>query len=295
MGLLALMGNSVNKLRDLVKKPKLVFVRSDTNSGFGNSHFRDKRVLITGGGSGIGFACGKAFAEKGAKVILSGRNEQLLKQAQSSISGEVIILPWDVTDFAVMDSKIDAAFNAFPPDGINTLINCAGTNLGADGKISNKWDEISFDDWDKVMDTNDKACYFIIQKVASLWLKQSCDNSIIRHIVNISSSSGFEPAVLPYGLSKWGVVGMTQGFGRKFASQGIVVNGVAPGPTATKMAGFNNDKENLNSNWTPNGRYAIPSEIANIVLLLASEYGNNIIGETVPCDGALSLSVQAGQ
>ncbi len=116
-----------------------------------------------------------------------------------------------------------------------------------------------------------------------------------KHIVNISSSSGFEPAVLPYGISKWGVVAVTLGFGRKLAPHGIIVNGVAPGPTATAMAGKADSTDALAYPSIPKQRYGVVEEIANMVVFLASDFGKNIVGETIKVDGGFSLTVLGGQ
>ena len=112
-------------------------------------------------------------------------------------------------------------------------------------------------------------------------------NKIHGHIINIASIKGFIGEASPYSVSKWGVVGLTKGLGRILASEGIVVNGIAPGGTLTPMANIADNK--MLHLATPNMRLADPNEIANIALFLGSDLGNNIIGDIIISDGGQTL------
>ena len=99
------------------------------------------------------------------------------------------------------------------------------------------------------------------------------------HILNISSSSALRPAWTPYEISKWGVRGFTLGAADLLASKGIIVNAIAPGPTATPMLQKNeNDNIYVNSNCV--NRMTLPNEIAALAVYMCSDLGNMIVGDT---------------
>ena len=84
-------------------------------------------------------------------------------------------------------------------------------------------------------------------------------------------------------VSKWGEVGLTLGLAKKLIPYGIVVNGIAPGPTATKM--LNQNTENIIHSSSPAGRYSMPEEIANMAVFLVSDMGRMVVGDTVYMTG----------
>lgn len=128
---------------------------------------------------------------------------------------------------------------------------------------------------DMVINTNLKGTYFMCQEVANYFIH----NSIKGNILNISSVSGKRPAITPYMLSKNGIISLTQGIAKKFIKYGIVVNGLAPGPIATGM--LNVEGKNLNYDNSPSKRFADAKEIANWAVILVSDLGKMIVGETI--------------
>ena len=130
-------------------------------------------------------------------------------------------------------------------------------------------------EFDKVINTDLKGTYFLTQ----IYSKYLIKNKIKGNILNISSSSSIRPAITPYHLAKNSLNAFTKGLAKELIKYGIVVNGIAPGPTATDM--LLEGDENINRPSSPNGRYATPEEIANISVILVSNISNNIIGETV--------------
>ena len=110
------------------------------------------------------------------------------------------------------------------------------------------------------------------------------DHGVKGHILIISSSRGSEPAWSPYGLSKWGTNGMVKGLAQVMIQYGIVVNGIAPGPTATDLLGV---KEGDSIYTTENviGRYAKPLEISAYAKLLVSDLGDMVVGEMLHISG----------
>ena len=118
------------------------------------------------------------------------------------------------------------------------------------------------------------------QAVAKYMIK----NRIKGHILNLSSSSALRPAWSPYEMSKWTIKGFTVGLADTLVQHGIVVNAIAPGPTATPMLGIDKDGD-IDLPNSPIKRYATPEEIANLTLILVSDMGNLIIGDTVYATG----------
>ena len=113
-------------------------------------------------------------------------------------------------------------------------------------------------------------------------------NGVRGHILNIPSSSFLLPAISAYTLSKWGIRGLTQGLAKMLAPHGIVVNGLAPGPTATPMLG-KEDYSDIALPTNPIGRYALPEEIASMALFLCSSQGDTIVGDIVYMTGGAGV------
>lgn len=137
--------------------------------------------------------------------------------------------------------------------------------------------------YDAVLDTNLKGVFFLSQMIG----RYMVDNKIKGNILNIASSSSLRPAFSAYTLSKWGIRGLTLGLAKALAPEGITVNGVAPGPTATPML-IKDDNKNL-INKIPLGRYVLPEEIANMAVFLTSGMGKAIIGDIVYMTGGAAV------
>jgi len=247
-----------------------------------NSLLEGKCALITGGTSGIGYAIAKAFVEAGAVVIITSRS---LERAQSvakkiakmtgredCISG----VEMDVAHIVDFPEKISDITQKIPDGQIDILVNNAGTD---GGDISSTTEE----EYDRVMDTNLKSVFFLSKAFASYMI----DNGIKGNILNVASSSSLRPARSAYQLSKWGVRALTLGLAKSFAKYDIVVNGIAPGPTATPMLKASTDDIYLAN--SPIGRYILPDEIASVAVMLVSGIGRSIVGDTIYMTGGAGL------
>lgn len=239
--------------------------------------FEGSNVVITGGGSGIGKECAHAFLSYGANVVILGRNrdklEAVCKQYQEL--GNIQFMQWDISEIAQYDAKMTELLKLL--DGrVDVLIN----NAGIWDVAGKSFFDVTEEAFDQVINMNLKSTYFMCQ----LFVKYFRENRRKGHIVNVASNTGILPTVKPYGLSKWGIVGLTKGLGRSLAEYGIVVNGVAPGEVATPL-----------SNWTEGncparranrtGRVPFPCEVAQTILYLSGYMGENIIGEVISCSG----------
>lgn len=237
-------------------------------------------ALITGSTRGIGFATAQKFIESGHSVILVGRTEESLKKAQKKLGGETKTLVWDLGDIEGIPQKVQEAISLFGK--LDVVVNCAG--YLSDSCRKNDFFAVKPEEWDAVMQTNVKAVFFICQAV----LRYMIDNKIEGHIVNVCSEMGFRPIWYPYGVSKWGVRGLTAGLGRIMAPYGITVNGVAPGQTATEMMNYH-PGDSMEEPTIPRGIMSTPQEIASVIHFLGSEEAKNIMGEIVISDGARHL------
>ncbi len=239
---------------------------------------KGKRVLVTGGTSGIGLAITQKFLSEGAKVLITGRTVSRLKETSDKLAGKDIhTLVWDVTNSSIANEKMNEAVQIL--GGIDIVVNNAGVYSSVPFQL------VDQNIWDRVMDTNIKGVFFVCQAV----VRYMNENSNGGKIINITSIRAFQGDTAPYGISKWGLNGLTKGLARDLISKNIIVNGIAPGITAT---GINNidAAENAYYNGEPrNRRIAFPEEIAESALFLASDAANNIVGQVICCDGGTTL------
>ena len=236
---------------------------------------KGKVALITGGSSGIGFSIAQRFLSAGCKVIIAGSNEEKLKKACESLSSpDAKCIVMNLLDVGTIKPKVEEARGLFPDGRIDILVNCAGFHP------KKSYFDITEEDYDRTMDTNVKGTFFVSQAVGFYMLK----NHIKGHILNVSSSSALRPAWSPYEISKWGIRGMTMGLADTLIPYGIIVNAIAPGPTATPMIGKNPNGD-LDFPNNPSGRFATPEEIANLALILVSDMGNLVVGDTLYATG----------
>ena len=231
----------------------------------------DRIALITGGSSGIGKAMAKQFVKSGAKVIITGRNENRLKEVVSEIGDNSVYYVLDNVDTEQFEFAFEEINSLF--GNIDILVN----NAGIIGKTS--FPNMSVQDWDNVIATNLRGPVFLSQ----VFVKHCIKNNIKGNILNIGSSSCLRPAISSYTMSKWGIRGFTLGLAKSCAKYGITVNGIAPGPTATPILGA--EIEDYRNDLIPAGRFAACEEIASMAVKLVSESGRMIIGDMVYMTG----------
>ncbi|UKA26753.1 SDR family oxidoreductase [Photobacterium damselae subsp. damselae] len=212
-----------------------------------------------------------------------GRDEKKLIDASFEINNSNLITK--VLDVSDVDNIADelSELNKLLGGDFDILVNNAGIIDGTD------FPNVKPLQWDNIYAVNSKAVFFLSQEITKRWLNTQSESKY-RKIINISSQGGFVGATYPYRLTKWDVVGMTQGLALKLAPKGIIVNGIAPGIIATDMQdSCLVDKNNAFINENPVNRYALPEEIAELAGFLMSDASNFIVGHTVVCDGGFSL------
>lgn len=248
-----------------------------------NELLKNKTTLVTGGTSGIGLEITKAFLRSGASVVFTGRNEEKINKildtvvtGEPSFNGRLHGILMNNTDVSSFEAKISEVLSLIGGK-LDVLINNAGILGGEFGTSSES-------EFDKVLDTNLKGAFFLSQIVA----RHMKANSIRGNILNIASSSSLRPANSAYTLSKWGIRGLTLGMAKSLIPYGIVVNGIAPGPTKTPMLMDEKETNIVNDN-SPLERYVMPEEIANMAVIMVSDMGRSIVGDIVYMTGGAGI------
>ncbi|WP_455720149.1 SDR family NAD(P)-dependent oxidoreductase [Agathobacter sp.] len=233
--------------------------------------FSGKVILISGGSGGIGLSIAKSLHENGGIVIIAGTNKEKLARINKETGFDTIIMDYsNVDSFKIILEKIVKKYNR-----LDIFISSAGVHTDN----VNFW-TITPKEYDRVFDINLKGVFFACQAVG----KYMCDNKIMGSILLISSSRGSEPAWSPYGLSKWGLKGLTEGLAKIFVSYGINVNAIAPGATATELIGINKG-DSITSNENGMNRLIMPDEVASLAKYLVSDAGKMVDGEVIHISG----------
>ena len=277
MGLKTYLGRVLRYIRHGV--PNEVHISNNTTANIiisaSSGILQDKRILITGGGRGLGFAFAKRCIEEGAKVIITGRNEETLKKACEILGENVKYIVHDVCDVSKNRELFQKAQKMLGNQKINSLISNAGISLH-EGDFRN----VTEKDWDAQMDTNLKGNFFIVSEFIK-YLEFFDDKS--GNIVVITSERGKRPDDIPYGLTKVATSSFVQAIASKVINEGIRVNAVGPGVTTSDMTGFKEDG-NLYAGWQNYKRVLVPEEIAEVVNFLLSDVSNCISGEVIICN-----------
>ena len=245
-----------------------------------------KTAVVTGGTSGIGYAIADTFLTAGcSNVLITSRSEDKLLSAMDSLINKhpdkKKCVYGQILDLAQEERFDDFFKNALVTLGnkkISIWVNNAGIYLGT------SFGTVTDDAWNSLMDTNLKAQFFLSQLISNYMI----ENEIEGNILNLCSSSSYRPSIDPYMLSKLGMSGLTLGMAKKLIPYGIVVNGIAPGPTFTPML-HKKEGDSLQHGGIPAGRYVLPQEIANLAVFLTSPMGRMIVGDVVRMTGGSAV------
>lgn len=271
--------NKIKKgLKLLLRTPEIKVV-SQIVTLAPNELLKGRTALITGGTSGIGLEIAKAYVKAGAFVVVTGRDEDKLKFSCDSINklsnNSCVGIQMDNVKVIEFEDKINTILQIIGNRKIDILVNNAGI-LTYDTVATE-----NIDKYDRVLDTNLKAPFFLSRIVSRYMI----ENGIHGNILNIASSSSLRPAISAYTLSKWGLRGFTSGLAKMLAPYHITVNGLAPGQTLTPMVKNKMEKENISHDNVPLGRFILPEEIANMAVVLVSGMGKAILGDIVYMTG----------
>ena len=248
---------------------------------------KGRMALITGGTSGIGLAIATTFLLNGCDVIITGRNQKKIDDAIKALRSKVkdknrkiIGVQFDIADSQNIQKNFDDITNKYG-ERLDILVNNAGVIKGSN------IGETEVDEYELCLKTNLEGTYFLSQAFFNYVKSMKRKGNIL----NVCSSSSMRPAVKPYTLTKWGLRGLTIGMAKKFIKFGVVVNGIAPGPTYTPMlVGKAIAEKNLTLKSNPAGRYTTPEEIANGALFLVSDMGKMVVGDIMYMTGGAGIT-----
>ena len=244
--------------------------------------FKNKKAIVTGGTRGIGYEIAKALIAEGATVVITGRNLQTLNSAVEKLGDRAIPLVWDVSEIEFTEQKLCEAISLL--GGLDIVVNNAGIFAQRSEWSKSELLKTTVAEWESVMKTNASSIFFIMQATVNYMLK----NNIKGNVLNITSVAGEEPVYGAYGASKIAGTGLTRGWGKMFAKDGITINGIAPGPVATEMNNWH-EGDPMEHSRIPYGRFATADEVAKLALYLLSPAAKMICGDTVILDGAYSI------
>jgi NAD(P)-dependent dehydrogenase (short-subunit alcohol dehydrogenase family) len=241
---------------------------------------KGKVALVTGGSKGLGKAMARAFAQAGADIVISSRHEDELRPALAEVlegTGRRGIFV--VADMNRRDDVQRLAKTALDKmSRVDILVNNAGSNT------PQPVDEIKDEDWDRILELNLSSIMVLTRALLPQMKARKWGR-----IIHISSIMGFvsNPGRNIYSATKAALIGMARASALDLGPSGITVNCIAPGPFLTDLPGklLSQAEKDRMSNMTALGRWGDPKELVGPALLLASEAGSYITGETLVVDG----------
>ena len=243
-----------------------------------NINFKNKAVLITGAGKGLGRACALAMAEAGAHVFVLSRTLKDLNNLEKIIKrskGKITKIVCDVTNY----NKL--VFSIKKIKKIDVLINNAGTN------IPELFKDVKQQSLEKLIDLNLKAAFNVAQLVVKKMLKNKIKDGAIVHLSSQLGHVSMEGRSV-YSMTKFGIEGLTRGMAIELAKNNIRVNAVCPTYVETPLVRkvFKNKKfKKLVLSRIPMGKPATESDIATAICFLASSAASMITGTSLLVDG----------
>jgi len=244
-------------------------------------------VLVSGASRGIGKAIAQGFAERGAKVVITGRELATLEETAGELSQgaqhPVVPMVCDVADVNAARELADKVEQACGP--IDTLVNVAGVNRRKPAL------EFSEEDYDFVLDINLKGPFFLSQAVGKRMVERGQGSQL-----NIASLNNWAPLrnVLPYAVSKAGMGHMTRTLAVEWGPHGVRVNALAPGfilTDLTKQLWARQDMQDWGMPNTPLRRLGVPADMIGTAIFLSSPAAAFLTGQIIFVDGGFSAGL----
>ncbi len=248
---------------------------------------KDKIVVITGAGSGIGAATAKHFAKHQATVVVSDIKDEKAQNIANQIKkdgGKAVVITANVAKFEDVKQLIANTVEQF--GRLDVIVN----NAGIGPRNMAKTGEYTLEDWDSVIAVNQTGVFYCMKLALQQMIKQGGGN-----IVNIASLAGLKASLnnLSYSASKFAVVGMTKSAALEYATKNIRINAVCPGYTESalldKLLSVRPDMDQMLKSVIPMKRFGLAEEIAEAVVWLASDSTKFVTGQTITLDGGTSL------
>ena len=254
---------------------------------FKNDLLKDKRILVTGGGTGLGKEMASHFAKHGAELYICGRRENVLQDTANEIIDKyktnVHYQTLDIRASKDVEDYIETIFENAPLDGL--VNNAAGNFISPTKDLSHKG-------FDAIANIVFHGTFYITHSVGKRWIEHKHKGSIINILATWVWTGS--PYVVPSAMSKSGIHAMTQSLAAEWGKYGIKVNGIAPGPFPTKGAwerlnpGDNNDDGMMST--VPMGRVGEMIELQNLATFLMADGCEYLTGQTIGLDGAQYLT-----
>jgi len=242
-------------------------------------------ALVTGGSRGIGRMIAAGFLGQGATVYISSRKAAACDDAarQLSASGQCLSLPADVSTVAGAQGLAQAFLER--SDRLDILVNNAGAAWGE------AFDTFSESGWNKVVDLNMKAPFFLTQALHEPLRRAAVARPA--KVINIASIDGISVnpwETYSYAASKAGLIHLTRRMALRLVQDNIVVSGIAPGAFASDMNRTARDHADEVARQIPAGRIGRDEDMAAAAIYLASRAGDYVVGETIVVDGGATLA-----
>lgn len=241
-----------------------------------------KVAIVTGGGSGLGFAIAKKFIADGIITIIAGRDQEKLNTAKAELGNLCYAMPCDLSKLSTIPAFVESILNQFGQ--IDILVNNAGINL------KKEFTAVTDEEFQSIITTNVTAVFSMSREVVKHMLPRGAGN-----IINISSMAAQYglPKVIAYSASKTAIDGMTRAMAVELSPKGIRVNAIAPGFIYSAMTekALNSDPERKAKVFgrTPMGYMGQPDDIGNTAAFLVSDAAKYITGVVLPVDGGNSI------
>ncbi len=244
-----------------------------------------KRILITGGGSGLGAAMGRRFAELGAELVVCGRRLELLEataaKLRSEFGGKVTPIRCDIRDGGAVDTMMDALWREAP---IDVLINNAAATFIA------QTEQMSFRAADAILAPTLHGTMYCTLAAGKRWI-ESRHKGVVLSILSTSTITG-RAFTVPSAMAKSAILAMTKSLAVEWGPKGVRLVAIAPGAFPTEGASGQLRPEGREQGWAsrnPLGRAGEHSELANLASFLISDAAGYINGEMVVQDGGSHL------
>ncbi len=243
--------------------------------------FEGKVACVTGASTGLGKHVASILLKNGVKVVGVSRNKSLLELWSDEAGQDAAFVPFDLTERYKIKAIADNINNQFGPPDI--LINAAGINTREHA------DDVTHDNWDKTIELNLAAPFFMAQALVPNMIKNRWGRIV--NFASLQSRRAF-PSGLSYGASKGGVEQMTRAMAEAWSAEGITVNALAPGffPTKLTKTVFNNAKlSKKNADQTCIGRNGILDDLNGPILFLCSQASAYVTGQMLFVDGGFTV------
>nr|WP_308222360.1 SDR family NAD(P)-dependent oxidoreductase [Frankia sp. AgB32] len=239
-------------------------------------------ALVTGAGSGIGAACARRLASAGARVVVTDRQGDRVKDVAAEIEragGEAIAVEADVTDPDALERAVQAAVGTFGK--LDLALNNAGITAGREPVGLT-----AAEDWQRVLDVNLSGVFYSMRAEITAILHGGTGGSIV-NMASVFGTVGFAGSA-PYVAAKHGVIGLTKTAALDYATRGIRVNAVAPGFVDTELIQVDGRPQRGAALLSPMNRLGTAEEVAEVVVFLLSRRASLVTGSVYLADGGLS-------